>query len=145
MNQYPQCLMSIAAGASVGDRGCGGDPAECIYIYTYIYIYICDCFSHLSPSAWDHLQIIHSIIYYLCWLCFYLKPTICLLHLIAVLQSSAVYCRQPQANLLWSIHFTLFEPSSNKFHAQELHGLKAAALNGQVQHGMLNFNLDRNW
>ena len=31
---YPSSLMSIAAGASVGDRGCGGDPAAyTVYIY----------------------------------------------------------------------------------------------------------------
>jgi len=31
MKSIPSMFESIAAGASVGDRGCGGDPAECIW------------------------------------------------------------------------------------------------------------------
>ena len=34
----------------------------------------------------------------------------------------------------YELHWHTVPTSSKKFHAQELHGLKAAALNGQVQY-----------
>ena len=102
----------------MGDRGCGGDTAA--FVFCMIpWLFFSQIFSSILG---DYLLVV----------C--MSAISHLNHFYCIAMARWSSCDFHHACRHYELHWHTVPTSSKKFHAQELHGLKAAALNGQVQY-----------